>query len=102
MDLQSQQKDLEQVFRQFASLNNLTKEQSQELFGKLEGTINLRIINKLLGNLKEEDQALLKEKNFENPEDFVKFLSSRLPNEDFRDLSTSAIEEVLNDFFSKI
>lgn len=98
---QSQNK-LEELFREFALLGNLSENQKQELFTKLEGAIVLNMVGKLLDQLSDNDQQLIKQKELKTNEDLLKFLSSSISQEDFNKIAQRSVEEVVKKFLDKI
>lgn len=100
--INQQQNRLEEIFKEFALFGNISEEQKQELFTKLEGAIVLNIVSKLLGQLSESDQKSIGQKEFKTNEDLFKFLSNTVPQADFNKVATQSVEEVTKKFLDKI
>ena len=93
---------LEELFKEVASLGNISEEQKKELLTKLEGAIILNIVGKLLDELQETDKKLIEQQGFKNNEDLFKFLSSAVSQENFYKVVTLSVEEVVKKFLEKI
>ena len=93
---------LEKLFKEFASLGNISEQQKQELFTKLEGAIVLNIVSKLFDQLTENAQKLIEQKEFKTNEDLFKFLSDAIPQESFHKIAAQSVGEVVKKFLEKI
>ncbi len=93
---------LEELFKEVASLGNISEQQKQELFTKLEGAIVLNIVSRLFDQLQENDKKLIEQKEFKTNEDLFKFLSNTIPQESFHKIASQAVEEVVEKFLEKI
>src|SRR3989344_134635 len=89
---------LEELFKEFASLGNLSENQKKELFTKLEGAIVFNMVGKLLEQLSENDQQLMKQKEFKTNEDLFQFLSDTTSQDNFRKVAGQSVEEVVEKF----
>ena len=98
---QSQVK-LEELFKEFISLGNISENQKQELFTKLEGAIVLNIVSKLFDQLSEGDQKTIEQQELKTNEDLFKFLSNTIPQENFYKVAAQSVEEVVKKFLEKI
>src|SRR3989344_4946576 len=92
---------LEELFREVASLGNISESQKQELFTKLEGAIVLNIVGKLFDQLQETGKKIIEQKKFKTNEDLFKFLSSAVSQDNFHKVATLAVEEVVKKFLEK-
>lgn len=93
---------LEELFKEVALLGNISEQQKQELFTKLEGAIVLNIVSKLFDQLSENDQKLIEQKEFKTNEDLFKFLGSVVPQDNFHKVAALSIEEIVKKFLEKI
>jgi len=93
---------LAELFGELVSLGNLSEEQKQELFTKLEGAIVLNITGKLLDQLSESDRKILEQKQPKTGEDLFNFLSGAISPDDFRKIAGQSMEEVMKKFLDKI
>jgi len=93
---------LEELFKEFASLGNLSENQKKELFTKLEGAIVFNMVGKLLEQLSENDQQLMKQKEFKTNEDLFQFLSDTTSQDNFRKVAGQSVEEVVEKFLKKV
>lgn len=96
------QVNLKELFNEFASLGNLSENQKQELFTKLEGAIVLNIVSKLFDQLSESDKKDIENKELKTNEDLFKFLSSSIPQNSFHKIAEQSVEEVVKKFLDKI
>lgn len=98
---QSQSK-LEELFKEFALLGNLSENKKQEMFTKLEGAIVLNMVSKLLDQLSENDRKAIEQKELKTAEDLFKFLSNTITQDDFRKVAEQSVGEVVKKFLDKI
>lgn len=90
------------LFEEVASLGDMSGQQKQELFTKLEGAIVLNIVSRLFDQLSESDKIALREEKFKTDVDLFGYFASVVPQDDFHSAAVLSVEEVTKKFLGKI